>query len=129
MGRRPDGGPSVPEEVEVVVFCEHAQLEQVRQTGSFPKLATAPHPPLQLFAEGFDGAAPQGSAFLCPVLIVDMFSMRSEVFHFPGNSLSDFRGTSGLGLGFEVLLLRRPGDRRGLLIRPYGPCLGAMCTL
>ena len=104
MGRRTDGGASVPEEVEVVVFCEHAQLEQVRQTGSFPKLATASHAPLQLFAEGFDGTTAQGSAFVFPVFIVDVVPMRSEVFRFSGDRLSDFRGTFGLGLGFEKVL-------------------------
>lgn len=41
MGGRTAVGTLVPEEVEVVVFGEHAPFEQVRQTGSFPKLATA----------------------------------------------------------------------------------------
>jgi hypothetical protein len=64
---------------------------------------------LQLFAEGFDGTATQGSAFLFPVFIVDMFLVRSEVSHFPGNRLADFRGTFGLGLGFEQVL--KPVDK------------------
>ena len=94
-------GASVPEELEFVVFCEHAQLEQIRQTGSFPKLATASHASLQLFTEGFDGTTAQGSTFVFPLFIVDVFPMRSEVFHFSGDRLSDFGGTFSLGLGFE----------------------------
>jgi len=90
--------------VKLVVFCQHAQLEQIRQTGSFPELATASHRPLRLFTEAFDGATAQGSALVFPVFIVDVFPMRSEVFDFSGDGLSDFLGTFGLSLGFEKVL-------------------------
>src|SRR5262245_6806350 len=82
-------GASVPEAVEVVVFCEHAQLEQIGQAGSFPKLATASHPSLQLFTERLDGATAQGSAFIFPVFIVDVVAMPSEVFDFAANRFAD----------------------------------------
>lgn len=94
-------------------FCEHAQLEQVRQAGSFPKPATASHAPLQLFAEGFDGATAQRSSFVFSAFTVEVVPMGSEVFHFSGDGLAGFGGTLGMGLGFEKLL--KPVDREGFI--------------
>ena len=74
----------------------------MRQTRAFPELATAPHTPLELFTEGFDGTAAQGSAFVFPVLIVDVLLMLTEVVHFPGDDLLGFLGP--FGLGFEQVL-------------------------
>lgn len=69
---RTDRRASVPEVVELVVFGEHAQLEQIRQTGPSPELATASQAPLELLAKGFDGATAQGSALFVSVFVVDV---------------------------------------------------------
>lgn len=74
----------------VVVFDEDAQAEQTGQAGPAPKLSASAQSPLELLAEGFDGAAAQGSAGVLHGAVMEMIRVLLEVVYFSSDELPMF---------------------------------------
>ncbi len=76
--------------VKVAVFDQDAQVEQTGQSGSAPKLPAPSQSSLELLAEGFDGAAADGSASFLDRAVVEMVLVFLKVVHFTGDNFLMF---------------------------------------
>ena len=69
----------------VVIFNQCTQVEQAGQSRPAPKLPTPAPSPLELLAEGLDGAAAQRCACFLHGAVMEMILVLLEVIHFTGD--------------------------------------------
>lgn len=86
----------------IIIFNQHGQPEQGRQSGAAPRLSTASKSALKLFSQRLNGSASHGCSCFFHLLIMQMVTMILDVADFATNRLLIFFGP--FMLRFQELL-------------------------